>query len=152
MRAPGLSSRRVPLALIVLAATACAAIVALTPRDGLAAEAVIVASVCTAAGAAGILGEGRQRQTSAAWLHTSLGRVPGAARPVRWRIGAAVWAVVIIAVAASDVVAFVGHRNGDPTLSRLIGHLSVAPAGRGLLLVCWLSWGAWGVLGRRASP
>lgn len=98
-------------------------------------------AACIAAGAVAtaVLGRGRQRATTAAWLAGA----PAAwrAHPPAYRRAWVVWLVLAAAVVGWDAWSFAAQAHPWPTLSDEIGRLTRHPAGRSLLFAAWLAAG-----------
>jgi hypothetical protein len=110
-----------------------------------------VGLVIVAAGAAAFLaGRHRQERAIPVWVG---GAVRSVARwrevPLRWRLGVAVWVILIMAVIGWDLNSFVHQAHDLPTLSRLFGVVTGHEVGRGLVFAAWLGAGWYLVTGRR---
>jgi hypothetical protein len=137
-------------ALVVGMALACGLIVGLSPRDAAPARIAVLVAIACGFISAVLAGRGRQRRSAGAWVASAAGSV------TRWRsqrlgmvVTVAAWVVVLGAIAAWDFVSFLMQRHDLPTLSRLIGYVSLFGWGRGLLAGAWFIWGAWCAFGDR---
>jgi hypothetical protein len=65
------------------------------------------------------------------------------------KVGVAVWVALVGVYAGWDAFSFSQQRADFPTLSHFVGLLSASGAGRGLLAVAWVAWGAWVAAGWR---
>ena len=83
-----------------------------------------------------VAGRGRQRTTSARWARGTVEQL-ATARPL-YRAGAAVWAFLVAAAVAWDLVSFTAASHRLPTFSRLAGDLTGHPAGRAVAAAAWL--------------
>lgn len=99
-----------------------------------------------------VLGRGRQRRTSGAWIaQSALWVQHWRTQPRSLRIAVIVWTVLVVAVVGWDLVNFIVQSHALPTLSYFIGRVSRYRAGRGLLFAVWLVIGACLVAGGRAK-
>jgi hypothetical protein len=99
-----------------------------------------------------VLGRGRQRRSSGAWIAQSahwIGHWRTQPRPLR--IAVIVWTVLMVAVVGWDLLNFIVQSHALPTLSYFIGRVSRSRVGRGVLFAVWLVVGASLVAGGRAK-
>ena len=108
---------------------------------------VVVALVMTI-----VMGRGRQRRSSGAWIAQSAHWIQHwRTQPRSLRIAVIVWAALVAAVVDWDLVNFIVQSHTLPTLSYFIGRVSRYRAGRGVLFAVWLVIGAYLVAGGRAK-
>lgn len=99
-----------------------------------------------------VLGRGRQRRSSGAWIaQSALWVQHWRTQPRSLRIAVIVWTALVVAVVGWDLVNFIVQSHALPTLSYFIGRVSRYRAGRGLLFAVWLVIGAYLVAGGRAK-
>ncbi len=96
-----------------------------------------------------VAGRGRQRRGSVAWARDALRRVAREEGGGVRKVGVAVWVALVGVYAGWDAFSFSQQRADFPTLSHFVGLLSASGAGRGLLAVAWVAWGAWVAAGWR---
>jgi hypothetical protein len=144
----------VPIAYAALAALflALSAWQAELSRDSSDAHWCVALLIVAGFGAALVLGRGRQNQTTRRWVARNVHLVrTWRTRPRSAVVSGLVWAVLIGAVVAWDLVSFVFQSHDLPTLSYFIGHVTRDAVGRGLLFAAWLGVGAYLASARRAE-
>ncbi len=108
-------------------------------RQSVAARASVALAVVGMLAAAVVLGRGRQRRSSGAWVVASARALRDG--PAARTAGVLVWAGLAAAVVAWDLYSFVSQAHDLPTLSRLFGTISSHRVGRGALFAAWLALG-----------
>jgi hypothetical protein len=99
-----------------------------------------------------VLGRGRQRRSSGAWIAQSAHWIQHwRTQPWSLQIAAIVWTALVVAVGGWDLVNFIVQSHALPTLSYFIGRVSRYRVGRGALFAVWLVIGAYLVAGGRAK-
>ena len=99
-----------------------------------------------------VLGRGRQRRSSGAWIaQSALWVQHWRTQPRSLRIAVIVWTALVVAVVGWDLVNFIVQSHALPTLSYFIGHVSRSRVGRGVLFALWLVIGAYLVAAGRAK-
>ena len=99
-----------------------------------------------------VLGRGRQRRSSGAWIAESADWIQHwRTQPSSLRIAVIVWTALVVAVVGWDLVNFIVQSHALPTLSYFIGRVSRYQVGRGVLFALWLVIGACLVAGGRAK-
>jgi hypothetical protein len=99
-----------------------------------------------------ILGRGRQRRSSGAWIGQSANWIQHwRTQPRSVRVAVIVWTSLVVAVVGWDLVNFIVQSHALPTLSYFIGRVSRYRVGRGVLFAVWLAIGAYLVAGGRAK-
>jgi hypothetical protein len=99
-----------------------------------------------------VLGRGRQRRSSSAWIAQSADWIQHwRTQPRSLRIAVIVWTALVVAVVGWDLVNFIVQSHTLPTLSYFIGRVSRYQVGRGVLFALWLVIGAYLVAGGRAK-
>ncbi len=99
-----------------------------------------------------VLGRGRQRRSSGAWIAQSVDWIQHwRTQPSSLRIAVIVWTALVVAVVGWDLVNFIVQSHALPTLSYFIGRVSRYQVGRGVLFALWLVIGACLVAGGRAK-
>lgn len=152
---PGLAALAAAAGSAALAAAAgLAGLAAAERRDAPATRWSVVAVVVVVVLAALAAGRGRQRQGSRRWLRANRSAVARLWRqPDAEAIGAAVWVLLLVAVAAWDGFSFTRQQADFPTLSHYLGLVTEHAWSRGLAFFAWLVWGTWAALGwRRPQP
>lgn len=109
----------------------------------------VLATIAAGVAAAVLLGRGRQRATSGAWLRSGgatilgdLSRPAGGRRAAPLIAATAVWVLLICAVIGWDLYSFAREVPYLPTLSRLFGDVTRYEWGRALVFAGWLALGA----------
>lgn len=137
----------------LLIGAGCAGVVGALRRDAAPDRPLVLACVGALLAASLLAGRQRQRRTSSSWLASSRRAITRLPARRAGDLVAAGWVVLVLAVAGVDLAFLADRSPRDPTLSRLIGGLTAAPAGRAILFVAWLAWGAWVAFGwRRPRP
>jgi hypothetical protein len=116
-------------------------------RDSAAAHDSVAAVIVAVVVAAIVLGRGRQRVRSAAWL---VGARPALPRSP-YEVGVAVWAVLIAAVLTWDLASVIVQAHALPTLSYWIGHLTRYDGGRAVVFALWVGLGVYLAAGWRTE-
>jgi hypothetical protein len=99
-----------------------------------------------------VLGRGRQRRSSGAWIALSADWIQHwRTQPRSLRTVVIVWTALVVAVVGWDLVNFIVQSHALPTLSYFIGRLSRYQVGRGVLFALWLVIGAYLVAAGRAT-
>jgi hypothetical protein len=99
-----------------------------------------------------VLGRGRQRRSSGAWIARSADWIQHwRTQPRSLRIAVIVWTALVVAVVGWDLVNFIVQSHALPTLSYFIGRVSRYQVGRGVLFAVWLVIGVYLVAGGRAK-
>ena len=99
-----------------------------------------------------VLGRGRQRRSSGAWIAQSAHWVQHRrTQPTSFRVAVIVWTALVVAVVGWDLANFIVQSHSLPTLSYFIGRVVAYRAGRGVLFAVWLVIGAYLVSGGRAK-
>ena len=99
-----------------------------------------------------VLGRGRQRRSSGAWIAQSAHWVQHRrTQPRSLRVAVIVWTALVVAAVGWDLANFIVQSHSLPTLSYFIGRVSRYRAGRGVLFAVWLVIGACLVAGGRAK-
>jgi len=97
-----------------------------------------------------ILGAGRQRQASRAWLAQDVRTVShGESWTWPFAAGVIIWILLLGAVFGWDVYSFLRQSPALPTLSYLIGRITRFHLGRSGLYLVWLAVGLWLALAQR---
>jgi hypothetical protein len=90
-----------------------------------------------------VLGRGRQRRSSAAWIAQSARWIRHwRTQPRSLRVAVIAWTALVVAVVGWDLVNFIVQSHALPTLSYFIGRVSRYRVGRGVLFALWLVIGA----------
>jgi hypothetical protein len=99
-----------------------------------------------------VLGRGRQRRSSGAWIALSADWIQHwRTQPRSLRTVVIVWTALVVAVVGWDLVNFIVQSHALPTLSYFIGRVSRYQVGRGVLFALWLVIGAYLVAAGRAT-
>jgi hypothetical protein len=137
--------------LIVAAISLCVWQAGLT-RDSPGARWSVALLVVVALVMAIVLGRGRQRRSSGAWIAQSAHWIQHwRTQPRSLRVAVIVWTALVGAAVGWDLVSFIFQSHALPTLSYFIGRVSHYRAGRGVLFALWLVIGASLVAGGRAE-
>jgi len=99
-----------------------------------------------------VLGRGRQRRSSGAWIAQSAHWIQHwRTQPRSLRVAVILWTALLGAAVGWDLVNFFFQSHALPTLSYFIGHVSRSRVGRGVLFALWLVIGAYLVAAGRAK-
>jgi hypothetical protein len=99
-----------------------------------------------------VLGRGRQRRSSGAWICQSAHWIQHwRTQPRYLQVAAIVWTALVVAVVGWDLVNFIVQSHALPTLSYFTGRVSRYRVGRGALFAVWLVIGTYLVAGGRAK-
>lgn len=152
----GRSARRVRITRLAAIAAACigggcASAVGTLRRDAAPDRPIVLACALALALASLLAGRQAQRRSSASWVASSLRAIERLKTLRPYDLLAAAWVLVVLGAAGADLTFFLERSPNDPTLSRLIGDVTAAPAGRAILFAAWLAWGAWVAFGWRRS-
>ena len=140
-----------PALLTVAAISLCVWQAGLT-RDSAGARWSVALLVVVALVMAVVLGRGRQRRSSGAWIAQSAHWVQHRrTQPRSLRVAVIVWTALVVAVVGWDLANFIVQSHALPTLSYFIGRVSRYQVGRGVLFAVWLVIGASLVAGGRAK-
>ena len=140
-----------PALLTVAAIALCVGQAGLT-RDSPGARWSVALLVGVALVTAIVLGRGRQRRSSGAWIALSADWIQHwRTQPRSLRTVVIVWTALVVAVVGWDLVNFIVQSHALPTLSYFIGRLSRYQVGRGVLFALWLVIGAYLVAAGRAT-
>ena len=140
-----------PALLTVAAISLCVWQAGLT-RDSPGARWSVALLVVVALVMAVVLGRGRQRRSSGAWIDQSAHWIlHWRTQPRSLQVAVIVWTALVVAVVGWDLVNFIVQSHALPTLSYFIGRVSRYRVGRGALFAVWLVIGAYLVAGGRAK-
>lgn len=99
-----------------------------------------------------VLGRGRQRRSSGAWIAQSAHWIQHwRTQPRSLRVAVILWTALLGAAVGWDLVNLFFSSHALPTLSYFIGHVSRDRVGRGVLFALWLVIGAYLVAAGRAK-
>jgi hypothetical protein len=101
-----------------------------------------------------VVGRGRQRTTTVAWLADAGRAAVGWRERPGYAAGIAVWAALLLATVGWDLNSFAHQAHDLPTLSYFTGRVTRFAWGRALLFAAWLAAGvgiAAGCLVERAA-
>jgi hypothetical protein len=99
-----------------------------------------------------VVGRGRQRRTTGAWLVQDARAIRAwRSRPAALVLSVAVWVALVGATVGWDLTSFMAQSHSLPTLSYVIGRVTRYPAGRGAAFVLWLGLGVYIAAGWRAE-
>ncbi len=148
MHAP---DRRLAGMVALVLGAGCASTVGALRRDAPPDRPLVIACALALLAACLLAGRQSQHRSSSSWAASSLRAITRLRAFHPYDLLAAGWVLVVLAAVGVDLAFLADRSRSDPTLSRLIGDLTAAPAGRAVLFIAWLAWGGWVAFGWRRS-